>query len=368
MVNAGARIETVEVLEEARRVATVCNACRYCEGFCPVFPEMSRHRSFDDATLIHLANLCHNCTACYHACQYKPPHALDVNVPVALSDLREASYSTYAWPSFMARAFRRRAGTLSLGIVIAITLTAWAARQSGQHTDLDAVHTGAGAFYAVIPHWAIVAVAGATLGFAVLSIVMSAARYLQATRASRSTLADHLSAARHALAARHLDGGQGQGCNTRDDRFSNARRYLHQAAMGGFLLCFAATCVATFYELVLGIMSPFALTSLPVVLGSIGGAALIVGTLGLVWLRRSIPEAVRARDGGASSVLSIGLALIAATGFALLALRETRWMGTLLVIHLALVLAFFVLLPYGKMVHGLYRYLALVRDAARRLI
>ena len=46
---------------------------------------------------------------------------------------------------------------------------------------------------------------------------------------------------------------------------------------------------------------------------------------------------------------------------ALLALRETRGMGVALAIHLGSVLAFFLAMPYGKFVHGLYRFAALVR-------
>ena len=44
-------------------------------------------------------------------------------------------------------------------------------------------------------------------------------------------------------------------------------------------------------------------------------------------------------------------------------LRSTPAMGTLLALHLGVVFAFFVAAPYGKFVHGLYRYLALVRHA-----
>ena len=28
------------VVDEARRSMEICNACRYCEGYCPVFPAM----------------------------------------------------------------------------------------------------------------------------------------------------------------------------------------------------------------------------------------------------------------------------------------------------------------------------------------
>jgi citrate/tricarballylate utilization protein len=55
------------------------------------------------------------------------------------------------------------------------------------------------------------------------------------------------------------------------------------------------------------------------------------------------------------------LLLTSITGLALLALRETRGMGLALAIHLGAVLALFVTLPYGKFVHALYRFAALVR-------
>jgi citrate/tricarballylate utilization protein len=55
------------------------------------------------------------------------------------------------------------------------------------------------------------------------------------------------------------------------------------------------------------------------------------------------------------------LFLVSATGIALLAFRETRAMGVLLAVHLGSVLAFFLGMPYGKFVHALYRFAALVR-------
>ena len=59
---------------EVERVMQVCNACRYCEGFCAVFPAMTQRLEFGKADINYLANLCHNCGACLHACQYAPPH------------------------------------------------------------------------------------------------------------------------------------------------------------------------------------------------------------------------------------------------------------------------------------------------------
>ena len=101
-------------LEEADRLMTVCNSCRYCEGLCAVFPAMEIRRTFAAADLNYLANLCHQCGACFPDCQYSPPHEFDVNVPATLARLRNDSYAAYAWPGALAGAFERN------GLVIAL--------------------------------------------------------------------------------------------------------------------------------------------------------------------------------------------------------------------------------------------------------
>src|SRR5512138_2865078 len=83
---------------EAARQLQICNACRYCEGFCAVFPAMTRRLEFAPVDVNYLAHLCHNCGACLHACQYAPPHEFAVNVPQAMARVRLQSYERYAWP------------------------------------------------------------------------------------------------------------------------------------------------------------------------------------------------------------------------------------------------------------------------------
>ena len=53
--------EVDEALREGARILTICNACRYCEGYCAVFPAMERRVTFSTADLNYLANLCHHC-------------------------------------------------------------------------------------------------------------------------------------------------------------------------------------------------------------------------------------------------------------------------------------------------------------------
>jgi citrate/tricarballylate utilization protein len=88
------------------------------------------------------------------------------------------------------------------------------------------------------------------------------------------------------------------------------------------------------------------------VLGTSGGIALVAGTAGLLWLKRT--------------AFPVLLFLAGASGLLLLALRETAAMGNLLVAHLGIVLALFLTLPYGKFVHAIYRSAALVKYALER--
>jgi citrate/tricarballylate utilization protein len=163
--------------------------------------------------------------------------------------------------------------------------------------------------------------------------------------------------------------GDGAGCPGPDDRNSLARRHYHHATFYGFMLCFASTSTGTIYHYLLGREAPYGYLELPVVLGTVGGIMLCVGTAGLWREKRRMEPAVRplAKLGMDYAFIWV-LFWVSATGLVLLALRETSFMGLTLAIHLGLVYGFFLVLPYSKFVHGLYRFAALLADAgeARR--
>src|SRR5690625_7846800 len=89
--------------QETQRILQICNACRYCEGFCAVFPAMTQRLAFSEADVHYLANLCHNCGACLHACQYAPPHPVQVNVPQTRARVGLATQPAHAWPRRVGR-------------------------------------------------------------------------------------------------------------------------------------------------------------------------------------------------------------------------------------------------------------------------
>ena len=354
-----------ELVEEAQRMLAICNACRYCEGYCAVFPALERRLAFDENDIHYLANLCHNCGSCLYACQYAPPHEFQLNFPRLLAQVRKETYRKYAWPAALGAAFERNGLLGAIAAVVAIALllafTAWIAdpaRLFSAYSDAE------GSFYAVMPHGVMVTVFGLVFLFMLLSFAMSFARFWPDTgeRVGEFVAAPALSNATwDAAGLRYLDGG-GVGCTYPDEKPSFARRRFHHFTFYGFMLCFAATTVATVYHYVFGIRAPYPFWSLPVVLGTLGGIGLVVGPVGLLWLRHGRdPDLADRTQTGMDVAFTVLLLLTALTGLVLLALRETRAMGIALAIHLGAVLALFVTMPYGKFVHALYRFAALVR-------
>ena len=356
-----------EVSEVARQMQ-ICNACRYCETFCAVFPAMTRRLEFGVADVHYLANLCHNCGACLHACQYAPPHEFAVNVPQAMARVRVQTYEDHAWPKPLGALYRRNGLAVALALAGGLALflcLALAMRGTLWHAPM------AGNFYAVFPHNLLVLMFGAAFGFAVFALGMGAARFWRGVRpeavAGARTEGAAAEAAHAALSLKYLDGGHGDGCNDEDDRYTLRRRRFHHLTFYGFMLCFAATSVATLYHYVFGWIAPYPLTSLPVILGTVGGIGLLVGPAGLLWLNmRRDPShgdtAQRPMDRGFIALLF----LTSATGLALLVWRDTGAMAFWLAVHLGVVMALFLTLPYGKFAHAVYRCAALLKFAIEK--
>jgi citrate/tricarballylate utilization protein len=234
---------------------------------------------------------------------------------------------------------------------------------------LFGAHAGEGSFYRVIPYAAMVWPFGLVFLFAIIAMIQGGIGYWRETAGlsgARLSVMAVLGGLWDTLTLKNLGGGGG-GCNYPDEHFSYARRVFHHFTFYGFMLCFAATSVATIYDHVYGWIAPYSFLSAPVALGSAGGIGLLVGTGGLLWLKTRADPEPRARNlTGMDVAFLVLLFAIALTGLVLLVLRETAAMGTLLAVHLGFVLALFLTLPYGKMVHGIYRFLALVQDAAER--
>jgi citrate/tricarballylate utilization protein len=350
--------------EEVNRQLQICNACRYCEGYCAVFPAMTQRLEFGKADIHYLANLCHNCGACLHACQYADPHEFGVNIPKSMAKVRLQTYSDYAWPRKLGALYQRNGLTLALssalalGLFLVLTLLV----QGSLFSQIEG-----GDFYQIFPHNTLVAMFGSVFGFSTLALILGVVHFWRKVAPGEKQVQEAVPAmiqtGKAALTLKYLDGGHGEGCNNEDDAFTLARRRFHHLTFYGFMLCFAATSVATLYHYIMGWEAPYPIFSVPVILGIVGGIGLLVGPAGLFYLNyKRHPEhgdqAQRPMDRGFIMLLF----MISLTGLLLLGFRETTLMPLMLALHLGFVMAFFLTMPYSKFAHGFYRSAALFKS------
>ena len=357
-----------ELMDKGEQMMTICNACRYCEGFCAVWRAMEYRRQFSEKDLNYLANLCHDCGDCYYACQYAPPHEWEINPPLMFSKIRKNCYEKYAWPRFLSSIFQ--VNGLAVGLLLALSIMAFLFGVSSIKGE-EALSTAmaGGDFYQLTSHGFLVTLFGLAAIFSLLSLVMGLVRFCRDLEAKPGDLlrpATLTTALKETLRMEYLDGG-GWGCAYPGEESSQLRRWFHHLTFYGFLLCFAATAVAAIYNYIPQFQVPYGYFSLPVILGTLGGIGLLIGPAGLLALKcfrnRDIADS---EQWGMDAALILLLFLSAASGLLLLFLRETMAMGFMLVIHLGTVMTLFLTMPYGKFVHGLYRFLALANYAVER--
>ena len=354
--------------QEVARQLQICNGCRYCEGFCAVFPAMTRCLEFGKADIHYLANLCHNCGACLHACQYAPPHEFAINVPKSMATVRGQTYADYAWPQALGVLYKNNGLTVSMALALSLSLFLMLAIQSNGSLWGGPVQNG---FYAIFPHNLMVSMFAPIFLWSVLALALGVTKFWRevtpATSGAPLSSPAAAEAAHDALRLKYLGGGHGDGCNNEDDAFTLARKRMHHLTFYGFMLCFAATSVATLYHYAFGWPAPYDYTSLPKILGTVGGIALAIGTLGL-WrlnLARDPQHGdvqQRPMDRGFIALLFF----ISVTGLALMLSKNTSAMPVLLAVHLGMVMALFLTLPYGKFAHGIFRTAALLRFAVEK--
>ena len=351
-----------ELVAEADRQFAVCNACRYCEGFCAVFGAAELRTAIGSGEVAYLANLCHDCRMCYDACAFVPPHDYGVNIPNVLGQARAETYAVYAEPAALGWMFRTPRVAALAATAAGIALAALAVVLRGGPEALGSAQAGPGAFYRVLPYLAMVVPALVIAAWGLIALVAGGLRFARDIRPEgsdrRVTAASVARGFRDAFTLAYMRGGGG-GCYD-EHRGSRQRRVWHAFVFWGVLADLAATASAFVEQDVLGILPPYPLFSVPVALGALG-------CTGLVALRRRRDTRPSAPVVTALDEAFLGMLIaVALTGLALLAFRATAAMPALLAIHLGTVAGAFVTAPYGKFVHAVYRSIALVRNAAEQ--
>jgi citrate/tricarballylate utilization protein len=367
---------------EARRQLSVCNACRYCAGYCPVWPELELRTDLSDGDLGYLANLCHDCQDCYTACMYTAPHEFALNPPRVFAGLREDTYRRYAWPRRVPGWLAGWRGLAAALVATAALLVAVSGAATGRLlavgpvnpvSPINPVGTGNPAGpYQVVPYALLLVLVGAPGLWCVAVLAVGAVRYWRDIHGPVADLArprPWASALVQAARLRHMRGGEA-GCDYPGDAPSPARRRFHLTLVAGFGLCLVSTASAAAEQDVLGIGPPYAYLSVPAAAGTVGGIAMIAGGAGLLALKaRSDPARGTPGMRKADYAFTAALLTLAASGLLTLAVRGTAAFGPVLVAHLAAVTVSFAVAPYTKFAHWVYRLLAIYKhnlDASAR--
>jgi citrate/tricarballylate utilization protein len=358
------------LVDEAQRQFTICNACRYCEDYCAAFPAMEERRMFTEADFAYLSTVCHDCRACYQACMYTEPHEFAINIPRLMSEGRIATYERYARPRWLAQVFEKAHLTLAVALACATVVVMVLYLLTTSAESFFVANSGPGSFYAVFPHAAMLALGLLLAGWAILVCGVGVNAYWRDIGGRRGALFDFKLWRQTAIEAgglRWMRGGGGECHFPEEEKPSPVRRRLHGMIAGGFVLTFAATVAAAVQENLLGILPPYPLISVPVILGTVGGVIATVGCICVLWIGRGAPSNLRTPQAAqVRRSFTWSLLVVSATGLALLGLRESVAMGPLLLVHLAAVFAFFLTVPYGHLVHAVYRTAAIARSVEER--
>jgi len=355
-----------DLFAEAERQLKVCNSCRYCAGYCPVWPALELRTAMTQGDITHLSNLCHDCRDCFTACMYTAPHEFDLNPPAIFTQVRERTYAHYVWPARVPGVLRGRGGLAAAFLAICALLVILSVLTTG-----GAVFAGpqTGSAYELIGHLLMVAIVTVPALWSVGVMLIALARYWKDTHGPlRDLLHGRAWAACLNQSARmtHQTGAE-EGCAYQENEPSVNRRRAHHLVMYGFLLTFVSTTSAAIEENIFGLEPPYPYLSVPVITGTVGGIMATIGCLMLIRLKKrsdafQTTPTMRRADYG----LLWALLVLMISGLLVLLTRTTVAFGPILVVHLAAVIVAFGIMPYTKFVHWMYRMLAVYKDNFER--
>jgi citrate/tricarballylate utilization protein len=366
------RVTDPNIVNEVARQLKICNACRYCEGYCAVWPAMERRRVFQEKDVIFLANLCHNCSDCYTACPFTPPHEFGINIPKAMSEARLESYQKQSTPKATSRLFKKPGRTTELFALTSLGLLFLISTLIGKPSRLVTPQIGLGSFYVIIPYWILIS-AGLTAGGYVLIAYFLDFRAFCVKIHNGGSFSDFFKpkiawdAAVDVLNHTYFRGG-GTGCSYPKERGSHTFLILHMMIFYGFILAIISTINAAVYQDVLKILPPYEFLTLPVIFGVLGGTLIVVGSTVLLYYKKvSSKELTLEKMRNIDTAFLVILELVSVTGFLTMVLRSSAVLGAVFLIHLAFVLTLFLAAPYGKFVHFVYRFAALENDKLEKI-
>jgi len=337
-------------IKEAARQLTICNACRYCEGYCAVWDAMERRTAFYKKDIDYMANLCHDCRECFYVCPFTEPHEFKLNIPKALAEVRYDTYKENIKPGFARFAIDNSAVLTALIVIASIVgvlgmvyydnniqllylpISSFSGLMSTQFVKYSSFLV----YLFVIAVWSIEGLAYW--------------KSINGKYPSRLNIKANYMALKDVFLHRFFRGG-GAGCNYPSERAGKARLLAHPLVLFGFII---ALLSFLFYpDLSLEIDIAYI----------IGCLMLFIGTSMLLYMtvvsdRKPSSE----RMAGLGYPFTIMLNLSGITGVLFISEIGHAFVGLIFAVHMAIIFTVFITAPYGKFMHVIFRYEALLKN------
>src|ERR1043166_1404536 len=224
-----------------------------------------------------------------------------------MAELRADTYRDFSWPAILSGLVTRNGRAVTLITVSAVISILFLVLVFIGPKVLFATHRGEATFYRVVPFVAMTVPPSLIALYGLAIFIIGAVRFWHETQARASDVIDFAAlwrATKDAFGLAYMKGG-GAGCNYPGESFSRSRMWYHHLVFYGFLLDLAATTIAAFYDHFLGWRAPYPYFSAPVILGTLGGIGLLIGTVGLLYLKWRSD-----RDPANSTMLNMAVAFL----------------------------------------------------------
>ncbi|GGM66194.1 tricarballylate utilization protein B [Thermogymnomonas acidicola] len=337
--------EVPGVYGEALRQLTICNACRYCEGFCAVWDAIEFRHTLRLEEIPYIANLCHDCRDCYYACPFNEPlHEYRLNIPRVLGQSRLRSYRESVWPPSMVRLIDHPWAFALSSLAIAVVAAVAYALLTGRHLFSASPLT----YY--VPPVLFRAISITLYSYTIAMWAVQGYRFSRSAESlGKASPRSYLTALRDALTHRYFRGG-GVGCRVPGERSRYMRAVFHPLFFFGFLLALASISLYP---------------DLDHVTVAVYGAAsimMLVGSAGLISMDAIDTVAMRSAEvKGFDLPFAVALLLAGLTGTLFTLLQGTPYHGLTFLVHDAIIAAVFVIAPYSKFLHPVYRLISLAK-------
>ncbi len=338
-----------DIYDEGLRQFRICNACRYCEGYCAVWDAMERKPDLLSSDLKYYSNLCHDCRDCYYVCPYTGEHEFQINIPRVLSQIRIETYGENIVPKRLFPLVKRP--YLSWGIVLLFCLAFTfflAVDVEGPSVLVRPASIGA----AVIPDLYFKMLSIILYSYVLVMWAIEGSRYWDSIKVQDMKVVskDVTGAVSDAFSHRYFRGGQ-SGCSYPRESVSSVRMIAHMGVLFGFIL---DLFTIAFYP---------GLTAGLVWLYIIGAAGMSVGSL-LLLTTKSVSNQELASDSMKSYdyPFTMTIFITGITGVIFPVVSGTSLYSGFFLVHVALVAGIYLMAPFSKFIHPVFRFLSLLRN------